>query len=180
MKYVALLRGINVGGNSMIKMSALQEAVKNAGFQNVKTYIQSGNVIFDSDEKKSGKVREILERILSKTFSLNLRIVIRSDSQLKKIIDEAPDNWKKKNDLRCYLAFIREPVTADDVLKEIETNDGVDSVKTGHGVLYLSTKLSGITKSRFSKLSSKKIYRDITIRNYNTTLKILSLIELDL
>jgi uncharacterized protein (DUF1697 family) len=62
-------------------------------------------------------------------------------------------------------------------LKEITLNEGVDFIAVGIGVLYMSTKLSGITKSRFSKLAGKKIYKDITIRNYNTTQKLLELME---
>ena len=83
----------------------------------------------------------------------------------------------KKNDLRCYIAFVREPITSNDVLKEIETKESVDFVKAGQAVVYMSTKLAGLTKSRFTKLAGKKISKDITIRNYTTVQKLLALTE---
>ncbi len=175
MKYVALLRGINVGGNMMIKMVELKKAFEFCGFTNVITYINSGNVIFGSE--KSGKIiRTILEAELSKTFHSNLRLVIRSEKELKRVLEDIPSEWKD-NDLRKYVAFIREPVTPKDVRKEVETNEGIDFVKEGKQVLYMSTKLSGITKSKFTKLAGKKVYQDITIRNYNTVQKIMGMMD---
>lgn len=178
MKYVALLRGVNVGGNAIIKMTDLREAVEKCGFTSVRTYIQSGNIIFESDENNTDKIVATLEDSLSKRLKLNSSIIVRTYEQFKKIVSEIPDNWKKRNDLRCYLAFIREPVTAQDVVREIELKEGVDSIKVGEGVVYMSTLLSGLTKSGFSKLITKKVYKAITIRGYSTAQKLFALMEL--
>jgi uncharacterized protein (DUF1697 family) len=177
MRYVALLRGINVGGNSIIKMVDLKSAVEKSGFKNVKTFIQSGNVIFESDEKNPSDITDRLEDTLLKTFQINSQVILRSHAQLKKVVAEVPSDWGKRNDLRRYIAFIREPTTARDVMGEVELKEGVDFVKPGEGVIYLSTLLSGLTRSRFTKLISKKVYRDITIRNYTTVQKLLALME---
>ncbi len=177
MKYVALLRGINVGGNSIIKMVDLKAAFEKAGFKNVATFIQSGNVVFESTSGNAGSITKKLENSLSKRFKLNLRLIVRSHDQLKNILKKVPKTWIKGEDLRRYIAFIKETVTTKDVLKEVELNEGIDFVHPGQGVVYMSTKMSGLTKSRFTKLAAKKIYKDITIRNYNTTQKILALME---
>ncbi len=177
MKYVALLRGTNVGGNRIIKMTALKEAVEKCGFTNVSTYIQSGNVIFESDDKSVDTIAAKLEDSLFKHFKYDSSIIVRTHQQFKKVVSEIPIEWKTRNDLRCYLAFIKEPVTAQDVIREIKLKDGIDFVKTGPGVVYLSTLLSGLTKSGFTKLVGKKVYKDITIRNYNTAQKLLALME---
>jgi uncharacterized protein (DUF1697 family) len=174
MEYVALLRGINVGGKSIIKMSELKNAFENLSFKNVQTYINSGNVIFESDEK-SLNIRENLEKNLSKKFKLDLRIVIKTKEEMTKVLKEVPTEWKKINNLRCYIAFVREPVTEKDVLAEVRIKEGVDFVKISNGVLYMSTLLSGVTKSGFTKLIGTKIYKDITIRNYNTVQKLLDI-----
>jgi uncharacterized protein (DUF1697 family) len=79
--------------------------------------------------------------------------------------------------LRCNVAFIREPVTANEVLQEIELKEGIDWVTTGEGVLYLSTLLSDLSRSALRKLVGKKIYQEMTIRNYTTTQKLLALME---
>lgn len=176
MQYVALLRGINVGGNNIIKMSDLKAACEKMGLKNVRTFIQSGNVIFESDETSSTKVTELLEKNLSKVFDYKSRVIIRTEKQYKKIIVEVPSSWAKRADIRCYVLFIAAPLTAVDVSKEIELRDDVDSMKEGTDVIYITTLLSGITKSKLNKIIAKKIYKEITIRNYNTTKKISELL----
>jgi uncharacterized protein (DUF1697 family) len=180
MKHIALLRGINVGGKGIIKMTDLKQAVEKGGFKNVRTYIQSGNVIFDSDGPNIKQITTRLEEILLISFQFNSGIIIKNHEQFKKVLLEVPSDWKTRHDLRCYIAFIREPTTAQDVICEIELNDGVDSIKAGDQVLYMSTLLSGLTRSRFTRLITKKVYKDITIRNFNTAQKLLALMEYDI
>lgn len=177
MEYLALLRGINVGGNSIIKMADLKKAVEQCGFTNVKTYIQSGNVIFEADENNLEYITNKLEESLLKNFSLSSGLVVKTYEQLNKLVSEIPAGWRKNKNLNCYIAFIRRPVTARDVLREIELKEGVDFVEAGDGVLYLSTLLGGITQSGFSKLMARKISKDITIRNYTTVQKLLALMQ---
>ena len=177
MKYLALLRGINVGGNNVIKMAELRNAFERSGFTNVATYITSGNVIFESAETKAGMLTDVLEQALSQTFHFDARLVVKSHDQLKDIVSQVPSEWKHQHDLRCYIAFIKEPTTTQQVLNEIEIKEGIDFVQAGQHVVYLSTRLSGLTKSGFTKLVGKKIYKDMTIRNYSTTQKLLALME---
>ncbi|HYE22578.1 MAG TPA: DUF1697 domain-containing protein [Verrucomicrobiae bacterium] len=177
MKYVALLRGINVGGNNIIKMIKLKASFEKTGFKNVITYIQSGNVIFESAEKNIPKLERKIEKALSKEFKYNSRVVVRSQAQLKKVLAEIPSDWKKRTDLRCNVCFVKAPLNAQEVLKEIELKQGVDFVKTGKGVVYTSTLMNSLTQSKFSKLVMKKVYQFITIRNLNTTQKLVALME---
>ncbi len=176
MKYIALLRGINVGGKSLVKMANLRESVTKAGFTNVTTLINSGNVIFESKIVNKSQISKSIEIAVSKILGKKIPIIIVTSEELKKVVEESPSIWKKKNNLRCYIAFIKKPVEPDDVLKEIKLNPDVDLVEKGPGVLYMGTLLSGITKSGFSRLASKKIYQDITIRNFKTVQKLLDII----
>lgn len=177
MKYVALLRGINVGGNAIIKMAALKGAFEKYGFQNVSSYIQSGNIIFESDGKSSKEIAEKLETSLSKDFNIDLRVVLISLPQMKKVLKEVPANWLKNKDLRCYIAFTRPPLKPKEILDVIQLKEGIDSAEAGQDVLYMTTVLSGITKSGFTKLISTYVYKNMTMRNYNTTKKILEIME---
>src|SRR5215472_9506707 len=101
MKYVALLRGINVGGNNIIKMEQLKACFEEGGFQQVMTYIQSGNVLFESDEENGAKLTNAIEDTLSRTFNYSARVVIRSYAQMQRVVSEVPDDWKHRTDLRC-------------------------------------------------------------------------------
>jgi uncharacterized protein (DUF1697 family) len=171
-KYISFLRGINVGGKNIIKMTTLKEVVEKCGFRNVSTFIQSGNVIFEA-EGNIKKITNRLETVISKAFNYQSRIVLVSHDQLRRVLSEVPNKWKNHDDLRCYIAFIKEPVTAEAVLAEVKLKEGIDSAKVGKGVLYMSTLLSGVKKSGFTNLIGKKVYKYITIRNYNTAQKIL-------
>jgi uncharacterized protein (DUF1697 family) len=175
MKYVAFLRGINVGGKNIIKMTDLKNVVDECGFCNVSTYIQSGNIIFESEGCSIKDVSEKLEACLLKYFAYDSCVVIRNQQQMEEVISAIPDDWEKRDNLRCYIAFIKEPISENDVLNEVELKEGIDFVKTGLGVLYLSTLLTGLTRSRLTKLVSKPIYKKITIRNYKTVQKIVSI-----
>lgn len=177
MKYVALLRGINVGGKNIIKMEHLKACFEQGGLEQVTTYIQSGNVLFASDETNQEKLTSLLEEMVSQTFHYPARIVLRSSIQMQQVITQAPDDWHSRTDLRCNIAFLKEPVTASDALLHIEPKEGIDLVTLGDGVLYFSTVLSGVTQSVLGKLASKKIYQHMTIRNYQTTQKLLALME---
>lgn len=174
MTYIALLRGINVGGNNLIKMADLKRAMENIGCTNVKTLIASGNVIFNSTLKEKSIIKK-LEIGLSAEFDMDLRVVVRTLTDVKKVVRHAPNNWEKGEDIRRYIAFVRPPKSMEDVIKEMDIKEGVDSVQSGDGVVYMATKLSGLTKSRFSKLAGKPMYKDITIRNYTTVKKLVDI-----
>jgi uncharacterized protein (DUF1697 family) len=176
MKYVALLRGINVGGNNIIKMADLKLCLEKAGLKNVVTYIQSGNVIFESSENVD-KLEDKLEKILSKEFNYKSVLTIRSHSQIKKVLKDAPADWEKRADIRCYLAFVKKPTTSKDVAKEINPKENIDFIEISNGVVYMTTLISALTKSRLNQMPSKSFYKNITIRNYNTVQKIAALME---
>jgi uncharacterized protein (DUF1697 family) len=177
MKYCALLRGINVGGNNIIKMADLKNAVQDCGFTNVSTYIQSGNLIFESAETNQTDILSRLEACLSAGFSYHSTIVVKNQDELKTVLAEVPDDWVKRSDLRCYIVFLGHHVSIRDIAGKIELKDGIDFIKTGKDVLYMSTLISGLTRSRFTKLVSLKVYKDLTTRNYNTTRKLLELMK---
>lgn len=174
--FVALIRGINVGGNGIIRMVDLRDAMGKCGFENVRTYIQSGNVIFES----TGSTRIIsakLEQCIAESFGIDTRVIVKTGDEFADIIGRVPKEWKKGDGLRRYLAFVDGKKIAMEVLRESEPREGVDTIAMGDGVLYLTTTLAGITKSGFTKLIGKPVYKKLTIRNYSTSLKILGLIE---
>ena len=171
MKYVALIRGINVGGNSMIAMAELREAFGKEGFTNVSTYINSGNVLFETTEKKVASLEHNLEQIIDKKFRIRTKVVIRTDREIRRILEELPAAWNSK-EFRCYIAFIKNPMTPKEIAQGTKPKEGTDYVGIGNGVVYLVTKKSGLTKSGFTKLIGTKIYQYMTMRNLNTVKKL--------
>jgi uncharacterized protein (DUF1697 family) len=177
MKFVALLRGINVGGNNALKMSELKEVFEKAGYTHVKTYINSGNIIFESEEKESENLERKVEELISNYF-FPLRVVVLSQTELQHVLSNTPSSWKKNMDLRKYIAFVKSPCTPLEVVKEINIKEGVDSIEAGPRAVYMTTKMEGITRSNLSKINTTKVYKEITIRNNTTAEKLLAIMEL--
>jgi uncharacterized protein (DUF1697 family) len=174
--YVALLRGINVGGKNLIKMPALKACFEENGFEDVATYIQSGNVLFASSETKTAALTDRIEAMLAESFDYIPTVVVRSRKQMRAIVDGAPKGFgSRPADYRYDVIFLKEPLTASKGLKEVPTNPAVDTANAGTGVLYFSRLTAKATASRLGKIISSPIYPSVTIRNWNTTTKLLSL-----
>jgi len=177
MTYIALLRGINVGGKSLVKMPALKACFEGAGMTKVTTYLQTGNVIFESRERTVSKLMAAVEKALSTTCGWEIPTVVRSAAQFQQVMEGVPSGWPRANQLRRYMAFLRSPMTASQAMKVVEAREGVDVVTPGNGVLYMSTRLDALSKSRLPKLVGTPVYQAMTIRSYSTCLKLSALVE---
>lgn len=176
-QYLALLRGINVGGKNIIKMSELKDCFEDLGLENVFTYIQSGNVIFTSKKNKVSLHRSI-EKTLSAQFNFEASLALRSQAELQKIIKTAPKGFgSQPSKYRYDVLFLMNSLSASKAIHEIPTKPGVDKVNAGIDALYFSRLISKASQSRLSRVVSMPIYQEMTIRNWNTTTKLLSLME---
>lgn len=177
-QYLALLRGINVGGNNIIKMADLKACFENLGLTDVVTYIQSGNVIFKSAEKDKAKLTSKIEAGLSKRFNYEARLVVISHKQLKQTVDDAPRGFGKEPDkFRYDVIFLKEPMTPKEAMKSVSVKEGVDNAYTGKDVLYFSRLTARASSSHLTKIIGTPAYQYMTIRNWNTTTKLLTLME---
>jgi uncharacterized protein (DUF1697 family) len=179
--YLTLLRGINVGGNNLIKMGSLRDSFERNGFVEVSTYIQSGNVLFRSRAADVKRLTRKIERMLSKEFSYEARVVVVSHDKLRGIVEKAPKGFgTKPADYLSDVIFLRPPLTAAEAMREVQTREGVDKAAAGDGVLYFSRLKAKASRSRLSKIVSSPIYPQVTIRSWGTTTKLLGkLDELD-
>jgi uncharacterized protein (DUF1697 family) len=177
MIYIALLRGINVGGKGIIKMSTLKDCFEQAGMTNVATYIQSGNVTFETGKRPVSSVTTRVERAIAQAFGQPLSVVVQSAAQFERVVADVPFSWPRDTHLRRYIAFLRAPVTAAKALKAVDARESVDIVTPGRRVLYMSTRLDALAGSRLTKLVGTPIYQNMTIRNYSTSVKVLALIR---
>lgn len=174
--YVALLRGINVGGRNPIRMPALRACFEANGYEDVATYIQSGNVIFGSSGSPSAELTRRIEQMLAASFDYVPTVVVRSRTQMRAIVERAPKGFGAQPATYRYdVVFLKEPLAARTAMKSIEMKPGVDAAHAGTGVLYLSRLTSRATSSRLNRIASSPIYPSVTIRNWNTTTKLLAL-----
>ena len=177
-QYVALLRGINVGGNNLIKMPALRACFEAQRFGNVATYIQSGNVLFSARSPDHLALTRRIEAELLKSFASRFRVVVRSLEQMKTIIEGAPKGFGQRPAAYRYdVIFLKEPLSVADAVQSVTAKPGVDRVWCGEGVLYFSRLISKAAQSHLSRIVTTPAYQQMTIRNWNTTTKLAELME---
>lgn len=178
-KYITLLRGVNVGGKNKVTMSELKKSLEDLGFSNVSTYIASGNVIFES-EKDAEEIRNLIEKVLPLKFKLDddlIRALVLSREQLQTIIKNKPEGFGEKPDTYHSDAIFLMEKSVDQVIKVFDPREGVDKIWPGNGVIY-SQRLSALrTKSRLNKAIGTPEYKFMTIRSWNTVLKLLEMMK---
>ena len=176
-QYLALLRGINVGGKNIIKMAELKACFGALGFESVRTYIQSGNVLFHANELDRARLICYIEDALSRSFNYGSRIVLRSAEEMKEIVAGAPKGFgSDPATFRYDVIFLKEPLTAKEAMESVTTKEGVDQAFAGEGVLYFSRVISKATQSHLTRIISLPVYQSMTIRNWNTTTKLLEML----
>ncbi len=178
MRYIALLRGINVGGNSLIKMSELKECFENLDLEDVRTYINSGNVLFATNPTDTKKLADKIEAAIEKTFAFPVRVVVIDEKSYKSIINDVPKGWGEKEGWKYNLLFLMPPYDIDEIMNDIgELKPDIELVQAGNGVIYQALLFTSFGKTTSGKLASKPSYKKMTIRNWNTSRKLLALSE---
>jgi uncharacterized protein (DUF1697 family) len=176
MRYVALLRGINVGGKSVVRMADLKECVEELGYDNVSTFIASGNVLFETPERDAAKLESAIERALERRFKLPITVVVRSRAEVGRIVRAIPAGWIGNDSLRVNVAFLRRTRDGRALARELAPREGVDELVATRAALIWATRRDALTRSGLQKLPGSAAYRDMTIRNVNTTLKLQELL----
>jgi uncharacterized protein (DUF1697 family) len=176
--YVALLRGINVGGNNLIRMPALKACFEAQGFRDVSTYIQSGNVLFTAGRWDPDTQTARIETALSRTFAYRSRVVVRSLDQMKATVEDRPRGFGGRPAAYRYdVVFLKPPLGVEEAISSIPARAGVDRVLAGDGVLYCSRLISKAAQSGMSWVAGTPAYQNMTIRNWNTTTTLLEVME---
>jgi len=174
--FVALLRGINVGGNNIIKMEDLRKVFEGMGFDKVKTYIQSGNVLFTSEEKCRDILEQKIERVLSVAFSYTAKVLVRSQKDIEDTVSNFPKIFEN-SEWKHNVLFLTKVLDSKDILARFSIKEDIEHLSYHAGVLYWSAKLDTITRSTMIKLATRKEYKEMTVRNSNTTRKIEALLQ---
>jgi uncharacterized protein (DUF1697 family) len=177
--YLILLRGINVGGKNKIPMADLKRCLEEDGCKNVLTYIQSGNVILQSDLDAAALGPKI-EAMLTKKFKLDsdlIKVLVLTEEQLQAVIDQKPKGFGDQPDKYYSDAVFLMGIGIDEAMSVFSPREGVDRVWPGNGVVY-SERLGVMrVKSRLNRIVGTGPYKSMTIRNWNTTTKLLEILK---
>lgn len=171
MVYVALLRGINVGGNNIVGMKKLKAVFESLGFKNVVTYINSGNIIFESLPGSHEKIALDAAKAIKSEFNLDIKVLVRDFRNIETICRELPAGWVKNDRMRTDVMFLWEKYDSHGVLDLLQINP-VDNVRYTPGAVLWNVEGKDYSKSGLSKLVGTDLYRNMTIRNVNTVREI--------
>ena len=176
-KYIALLRGINISGKNKISMTELKEELKHLGYKEIITYLNSGNIIFNSNITNKDTIKNNIQLMIKSKFSLDIPIFIITSQELEELLNNNP-NWWGKNDKETYdnIIFIIPPTTYNDVISVIGSPNEYEKIKEYNNNIFWSYSLKNYRKTNWwSKTASTSISKNITIRTANTMKKILEI-----
>ncbi|WP_163580535.1 DUF1697 domain-containing protein [Gracilibacillus saliphilus] len=177
MIYVALLRGINVGGKNKIDMKVLKQTFEQVGMNDVITYINTGNIIFSYNGFSKNELSRLLEEAIHNDFGLQIKVVVRSIKYVSEIMNAIADTWKNDKDMKSDVMFLWDEIDDKSVLENLVIKPNIDTVKYVPGAILWSVDKKNMTKSGMSKIVGSKIYKQVTVRNVNTARKIYELMQ---
>lgn len=175
MVYVALLRGINVGGNNKIDMKLLKQSFEQVGMNNVVTYINSGNIIFTYNSRSKEKIAHILEMSILETFGLQIKVLVLDLNDMKRIMSSLPESWTNDDKMKSDVLFLWDDINNESVLDKLVIKPDIDTVIYVSGAILWSVSKQNVTRSGMTKIIGSATYRQMTVRNVNTTRKIYEL-----
>jgi len=171
-RYVALLRGINVGGKTLVKMAELKTCFEKLGFDGVSTYIASGNVLFETDADDPAELTATIEGALQQRLELPLKVVVLDQDEYTRIVKAIPTSWIGNDAVRANVAFVRPGTDAKKVVADLDPDPDIEEVKAVKGAILWATRRDALNRSTMRKLIAGAAYKELTVRNLNTTLKL--------
>ena len=165
-KYICLMRGINVGGKNMVTMATLKSMFEGLGFTKVQTYINSGNILFQSDETDTDKLADLCHRTIFDELALDIGLMVLEAAILRDAIEHAPDWWAKDPDSTHNALFVIPPATSEEIVT------GMGNIKPDYEklawfgpVIFWTAALATYSRTRWSQLVKTQYYKSVTIRN---------------
>ena len=174
---VALLRGINVGGNNKVDMKKLKSAFEALGFANVRTYINTGNVLFEHKKQSSKILAQNIQPFLKKTFGFEINLIVCEEAILQNIAKAIPETWTNNENEKTDVMFLWDGMNDPTVVERLKINPDVDRVKYVPGALLWNIKRKDFSKSGMGKIVGTLLYKQMTVRNVNTVRKLAEILS---
>ena len=175
--HAALIRGINVGGNNKVPMAPLREALTSVGLADVRTYIQSGNVLVDARERTAAEVTALVSEVLRAEFGVETPVVTVTADALRSAVVDAPEGFGQDAAHRWDVIFLRETLPAAQAHAVVQVREAVDAAWKGESVLYFRRAEAQAGKSYLSRIVGTPEYKHMTIRNWRTTTTLASMLD---
>jgi uncharacterized protein (DUF1697 family) len=172
MSYVAFLRGVNVGGKGIVSMAAIKEALIALGLSDVRTYINSGNVIFSTRASDSQQLTARIEKALEQHTGMAINVLVIDHKALKNIVDAIPRNWVDDRTMRTYVLLLWKELDDRGILDRLPIKVGVDELRYTPGAVVWRVDRENVAQSHMNRIVGTPLYKKITIRSANTMRKL--------
>ncbi len=172
MTYVAFLRAVNVGGKGIVSMAAIKEAIVAIGLSDVRTYINSGNVIFSTRESDAHRLAARIESALEQHAGVAIKVLVMDHKALKRIVDAIPRNWVDDKTMRTYVLLLWKELDDRSILDRLPIKPGVDELRYTPGAVVWRVDREDVAKSHMNRIVGTPLYKQITIRSANTMRKL--------
>ncbi len=177
MQYVALLRGINVGGNRKVNMAELKATFEDAGLTDVRTYINSGNVVFGSTARRPALLRATIEAAIERDVGFPVMTLVRSARQIIATAAALPATWTNGPGDKSDVMYLDDDVDTPDILGQLSITPGVDEVRYVPGAVLWHVDRATLPRSGMNKLVGTRLYARMTVRNCNTARKLAAMVS---
>ena len=172
MIYLAFLRGVNVGGKGIVSMAAIKEALVALGLSDVRTYINSGNVIFSTRASDAQRLTARIEKALDQHTGMAIKVIVVDHKTLKRMVDSIPRNWVDDNTMRTYVLLLWKELDDRSILDRLPIKPGVDELKYMPGAVVWRVDRDNVGRSQMNRIVGTPLYKKITIRSANTMRKL--------
>ena len=176
--FLALLRGLNVGGQNVIAKADLNRCFEGLGFGSVRTYIQSGNVLFRAAETRVAELTRAIETRLSERLGQSVQAVVIPRPRYRAAVRAAPDTWGRDDDRKHNALFTLRGITPRRAVAQLAAlKADIEALAVGPGVIFWSVSKEHQTRTTLMRLAATPVYQQVTVRNHRTVFRLLELFE---
>jgi len=175
--HIALLRGINVGGNTKVEMARLRAICADAGLEGVRTYINSGNVLFSTASGSTASLATLIEEAVTSEFDLEVPVLVKEAEAFRAICDSIPPGWRNDKTMRTDVMFLWDHLDMGEVAEALPVREGIDEVVLVDGAVIWKVDAANLTRSGRTRVIGGTMYRSATVRNCNTVRKLASMLD---
>ncbi len=172
MTYVAFLRGVNVGGKGIVSMAAIKQALVALGLSDVRTYINSGNVIFSTRASQAQQLTARIEKALEQHTGMAIKVLVMDHKTLRTMIDAIPPDWVDDKTMRTYVLLLWKELDDRRILDRLPIKPGVDELRYTPGAVVWRVDRENVGRSQMNRIVGTPLYKKITIRSANTMRKL--------
>ena len=172
MTYVAFLRAVNVGGKGIVSMAAIRDALGALGLSDVRTYINSGNVIFSTRASDASRLTARIEKAIDEATGIAIKVLVMDHKALKKLVDAIPPDWVDDKTMRTYVLLLWKELDDGGILERLPVKAGVDELRYTPGAVIWRLDRANVGASHMNRMVGTPLYKKITIRSANTMRKL--------